>query len=254
MSNMNQTKANPQGTGLELDQFVNTSLVDIVTQKIRTNIYTGKYEPGTRLIVRELSEDLGVSHTPIKEALNRLVAEGYVDALPRKSMVVREYNNRDFIERLEARLMCELYSIDAVMECLEKGEPLVEQLRAAMEEIDAAFQNSMVDCERWMKSESHFHEIYVGLCNNQYLLESYRNISSQRYSYFAFLQSRHITLNQSRYESDRQAHLNIIDALERKDRDAFRRAIVKHVTAVCAEHIETAADQIKMERLEKLAQ
>ena len=66
----------------DLSLLVNTSLVDVVADKIRQNIYTGKYEAGKKLIVRELSEEFGVSHTPVKDALNRLISEGYVEALP----------------------------------------------------------------------------------------------------------------------------------------------------------------------------
>ena len=78
----------------DLSLLVNTSLVDVVADKIRQNIYTGKYEAGKKLIVRELSEEFGVSHTPVKDALNRLISEGYVEALPRRSMVVRTYTKR----------------------------------------------------------------------------------------------------------------------------------------------------------------
>ena len=63
----------------DLSLLVNTSLVDVVADKIRQNIYTGKYEAGKKLIVRELSEEFGVSHTPVKDALNRLISEGYVE-------------------------------------------------------------------------------------------------------------------------------------------------------------------------------
>jgi len=236
-----------------LDQYVNVSLVDIVTNRIRKNIYTGKYEPGKKLIVRELSEELGVSHTPIKDALNRLISEGYVEALPRKSMIVKEYSNRDFVERLEVRLMCELYSVDAVMEAIEKGAPVVEQLRSAMQKIEAAFENSGEDCEKWMITESYFHEIYISFCDNQCLLELYKNLCSQRYSYFSFLQSRHIALNKTRHESDVQAHLHIIEALENKDKNAFRNAIINHVTTVCEEHVETEFEYAKLEKMKSMS-
>ena len=83
---MDKVQKNLESEGrLNLEQYVSVSLVDVVTEKIRSNIYSGKYLPGQRLVVREISEELGVSHTPVKDALNRLVSEGYVVALPRRS-------------------------------------------------------------------------------------------------------------------------------------------------------------------------
>ena len=92
----------------DLSQYTSTSLVEIVTNTIRKNIYNGTYAPGEKLIVRELSEQLGVSHTPIKDALNRLVSEGYVEAPPRKSMYVKPFSIMDLMETLYVRAMCEL--------------------------------------------------------------------------------------------------------------------------------------------------
>ena len=116
----------------DLSLLVNTSLVDVVADKIRQNIYTGKYEAGKKLIVRELSEEFGVSHTPVKDALNRLISEGYVEALPRRSMVVRTYTNVELLDALEARMMCEVFYADAIIE-MSKGHPeLVRELKEVM--------------------------------------------------------------------------------------------------------------------------
>ena len=60
---------------LKIEEYVSYSLVDVVTDKIRSNIFSGKYLPGKKLVVREISEELGVSHTPLKDSLNRLVSE-----------------------------------------------------------------------------------------------------------------------------------------------------------------------------------
>ena len=116
----------------DLSLLVNTSLVDVVADKIRQNIYTGKYEAGKKLIVRELSEEFGVSHTPVKDALNRLISEGYVEALPRRSMVVRTYTNVELLDALEARMMCEVFYADAIIE-MSKGHPeLVRERKEVM--------------------------------------------------------------------------------------------------------------------------
>ena len=88
----------------DLSLLVNTSLVDVVADKIRQNIYTGKYEAGKKLIVRELSEEFGVSHTPVKDALNRLISEGYVEALHERrtaGCAGSSHDVRDFLRRCD---------------------------------------------------------------------------------------------------------------------------------------------------------
>ena len=122
---MDKVHKNLESEGrLNLEQYVSVSLVDVVTEKIRSNIYSGKYLPGQRLVVREISEELGVSHTPVKDALNRLVSEGYVVALPRRSMVVREYSNIEFIDNYDQRLMIELYYAEEIINGGRRTGPL----------------------------------------------------------------------------------------------------------------------------------
>ena len=124
----NMQKGQDAGDKVKLEQYISVSLVDVVTDKIRSNIYSGKYLPGQRLIVREISEELGVSHTPVKDALNRLVSEGYVVALPRRSMVVKEYSNIEFIDNYDQRMMIELYYADEIMKRAKEDPSMLEDM------------------------------------------------------------------------------------------------------------------------------
>lgn len=72
-------------------------------QTIRDNIINGTYIPGTVLYIRELSEKLNVSRTPIKDAINRLAYEGYVELFPERYAIVSKIDYSDIVELLELR-------------------------------------------------------------------------------------------------------------------------------------------------------
>ena len=74
MMEENRTGYQFNDSKVKIEEYVSCSLVDVVTDRIRSNIFSGKYLPGMKLVVREISEELGVSHTPVKDALNRLVS------------------------------------------------------------------------------------------------------------------------------------------------------------------------------------
>lgn len=166
----------------DLSLLVNTSLVDVVADKIRQNIYTGKYEAGKKLIVRELSEEFGVSHTPVKDALNRLISEGYVEALPRRSMVVRTYTNAELLDALEARMMCEIFYADAIIE-MSKGHPeLVKELKEVMATTRrlVAERGEHFNAD-WVANEVRFHRCYMLYCGNARVVKMHQDLGTNRH-------------------------------------------------------------------------
>lgn len=238
---------------VNITTYLNSSLVDIVTKQIRANIYNGKYQPGKKLIVRELAEELEVSHTPIKDALNRLVAEGYVEALPRKSMIVKKYNTSEFIELLEIRLMYEVHCVEEVIEKARVDTHLVEELKTIERQIRSLSEKThLAEKEKWFGLDATFHAAYMRATDNQAILAQYSGLQTQRFSYFAVLQSSNKILDTARFESDRKAHARIIGAIELKDAALLRRAIIEHIVTVGSDHELDERDRKRVERMARL--
>lgn len=76
---------------------------EFVYQTLRTQILNGVYAPGTALYIRELSIQLNVSRTPVKEAISRLSYEGYVEMLPNRCAIVARISASEILELLELR-------------------------------------------------------------------------------------------------------------------------------------------------------
>ncbi len=97
-----------------------STLIDVsninekVYSYIKTNIMNFNYPPGYNLNLNQLSEKLGVSHTPIKDALFKLAGEGLVEIAPRKGTYVKDVTQDDIHEILQTRLILETAAVEAV--------------------------------------------------------------------------------------------------------------------------------------------
>ncbi|MCI8649521.1 MAG: GntR family transcriptional regulator [Anaerotruncus sp.] len=240
--------------GDDLSQFVKTSLVDVVADRIRTNIYTGKYPAGKKLIVRELSDEFGVSHTPIKDALNRLIAEGYVEALPRRSMVVRTYTNIDLIESLQVRLLFEIFCAQEIVAAAQKSN-IAQQLRGILEQMrECLADKEHLEYEKWVENETQFHRCYMQHCRNRKLFSLYQGLDTNKTTYFAYLNSSHTPLKRSTLESNLQEHEAITDAIEQQNAELFIQAVAQHLYRACEDYAVDDECRRKIEQFKQMTQ
>ena len=87
------------------------SLQDYAFQEIKKRIQNGDYSPGTKLNTQEISISLGISRSPVLAAINRLIALGLVEAIPRKGTVVAKLSVSQIRNIIEARQMMELFCV-----------------------------------------------------------------------------------------------------------------------------------------------
>jgi len=105
------------------------------TELIREAIVEGRLEPGRRLKEEELARELGISRTPIREALLMLQAEGLVDAIPNRGAMVRVHTAEDLDDLYQLRALLEGYA--ARRAATRISDDQVEELRASCERFDA---------------------------------------------------------------------------------------------------------------------
>ena len=91
------------------------SLIDYAYREIKNKIQDGTYPPGTKLSTQEISDNLGISRTPVVAAINRLVAQGLAEAIPRRGTIVAQLSTQQIKDIIEVRKMIELYSIKSVI-------------------------------------------------------------------------------------------------------------------------------------------
>ena len=153
----------------------------IVYDELRRSIVTGKYPAGSRLVADHLARQLGVSPTPVREALHRLEAEGLVRVNPHHGVEVSQLSIQEIIEIYQIRGALECLATRLAAAHLTEGD--FEQMTFLLDEMDAAAR--VKDLERILTVNRRFHGIIWQAAQSPKLgdlLENYYD-SSQRFRY-----------------------------------------------------------------------
>lgn len=173
---------------MDTKHYQTHTLVDVAYKALKKDIVERALLPGQKLIIRELHERYGISGTPIKQALNRLITEGLVENTPRKGIKVRDLQWEEVEEILDIRLMIETYYVKKIIENFNKNEDIKEKLRKNLSEhmrvveegagINDFFLNYYLDQE--------FHKIFVECSGNISITDIYNNLGTHIYSHYIY--------------------------------------------------------------------
>lgn len=195
-------------------------LRDVVFNTLRHAILKGELEPGERLMEIALAQKLGVSRTPIREAIRKLELEGLVVMVPRKGAEVADITEKDLRDVLEVRTALEELSIELAMKNMSDDD--YEQLIKANEAF--AKDSEGDDLIKIAESDVAFHEIIYMATGNKRLIQIINNLREQMYRY------------RLEYIKDKSSHARlveehdrIIDAMRKNDTTAAKAAIKLHV-------------------------
>lgn len=187
-----------------------------VARVLRDQIVDGARAPGSRLVERDLADELGVSRVPVREALRALVAEGLVTPRPRTWAVVRTFTDDDVDHLLEVRSALEAM---AARRAAERRDPAgVAALAAALaREEDAAAREDATAARR---AAADFHEALLAAAGNSVLDE----LAAVTASRARWLLARHEDLAEMAHE-----HRLLLDAVRAGDTDAAQRLVHAHL-------------------------
>lgn len=154
-------------------------LRDVVFNTLRQAILKGELEPGERLMEIQLANRLGVSRTPIREAIRKLELEGLVLMIPRKGAEVAKISEKNLRDVLEVRRSLEELAIE--LACQRMTEEDFEELEKAQESFRLAVEagDSMTIAE----TDEHYHDIIYNGTGNARLVQILNNLREQMYRY-----------------------------------------------------------------------
>lgn len=154
-------------------------LRDVVFNTLRQAILKGELEPGERLMEIQLADRLGVSRTPIREAIRKLELEGLVLMIPRKGAEVAKISEKSLRDVLEVRRSLEELAID--LACQRMTDEEIRSLEEAQEAFRTAVETG--DAMTIAETDEHYHDvIYTGTGNNR-LVQILNNLREQMYRY-----------------------------------------------------------------------
>ncbi len=154
-------------------------LRDVVFNTLRQAILKGELEPGERLMEIQLAERLGVSRTPIREAIRKLELEGLVLMVPRKGAEVASISEKSLREVLEVRRSLEELAIE--LAC----QKITDEQLEALEEAEKAFAEAVRDGDPMTIAESDesYHDVIYQATGNGRLVQILNNLREQMYRY-----------------------------------------------------------------------
>ncbi|MDE1906243.1 MAG: GntR family transcriptional regulator [Rhodospirillales bacterium] len=183
-----------------------------------------------RLDERQLSRDLGVSRTPIREALSLLEHEGFLRSVPRGGIFIVRKNKREILEMIAVWSAIE--SMAARLACERASNEELLKLR----EIAEFKSNSDEHVREYAQSSMEFHRAIMAMSKSSLMVELTENL-------FIHMRAvRSVTMKQGdRAQRSRVEHMNVVEALEARDPDLSARRVGEHTMGLAA-YIEQYGD------------
>ncbi len=210
---------------LRLDNY--KPLRELVFEALREAIISGTLRPGERLMEVQLADELGVSRTPVREAIRKLEHDGFVVMIPRKGAYVADMSLKDVAEIFDVRraleaLAAQLASERASDEDLERCERILVEYGECIEQLDTV---------RLIEVDSRFHEAIYQMAGNSRLQQMLNLLREQVQRY------RTMTLSHGpRMKRALEEHRRILEAIAARDGERAAR--------LAREHIESAENAL----------
>ncbi len=201
---------------MENPLFTYRSLKDCVMDYLRQEMESGHLKPGERLNEKEICLKLGISRTPIREALIQLAKEGFIEISPRKSIRVKKltleeirdiYHVIGTLEAEAAEVACDLLSTEEIKAMEQKFHQMGEALRRE-------------DNKTYMDINIELHNTHLRLCGNTVLMEIVNQLKKRLYDF------PRIMMNIPEWEDKcMQEHWQLIQYFKEKNKAAIKDLI-----------------------------
>ena len=200
-------------------EYKPVSLADQVFERLEAEILSGKYQRGEIVTELQLCAELGVSRTPVREALRRLASEHLIEDSPRGTMVLGVVR-KDFEDMCAIRLRIEGLAVRGFIENM--GEDELRMLREAVELQEFYLNKS--DPDRIRAQDTRFHELIYQYCGSAILCDTLAPLHKKVQKY------RRISIEQGdRAELSVKEHREIYTAIAERNADLAEKLMNEHV-------------------------
>lgn len=193
-----------------------------IADKIRADIIKGVYKDGERLIEPKLAENLGISRTPVREALRQLENEGFIEIIPRKGAVVKRMTLDD---------VDNLYMIKANLEGLAARQAIkyisdndIKEMEKLNERFLLLAKRNEDVVEEYLKYNVDFHNVFIQLSKNDKLIEILEGLSKN----FQRIKGMLISKSERALKAYNE-HLEIIKAFQSRDPNKAEMKVRWHI-------------------------
>ena len=199
---------------------------------VSLDVYQSQGE--VRLDERRLAQDLGISRTPVREAMAQLEREGFVRSIPRRGVYVVRKTKREVIEMITA--WAALESMAARLITRHASDHQIASLRAMF----TTFADGQIDAklDEYSEVNIRFHQAIIKMSDNKVLIDLAENL----FTHMRMIRRKAIGEDDRANRSIRD-HVNIIEALERRETERAEALVREHALSL-AEHVARHADHL----------
>ena len=206
-----------------MDELFKIKDYDLLSTKVyrilKASIIKGDLKPGEKLWERKIAEQLGVSRTPVREAIQKIAAEGFVKMEPNLGIVVHEFSFKDLKEVLQIRRVLEGLAASVAAEKINPEE--ISQLEKNIEETNiCVIKNDLVT---YLEFNAKFHSLIFQFSRNERLIKMSLQLVGPEHRF----KIRALTIP-GRLKYYLEEHQKIVEALKRRDAEQAGRLSQKH--------------------------
>lgn len=196
------------------------SLTEIVAQALREWIISGDLDLGSQLSEARIAQDLSVSRTPVREAINRLEMEGLVTVEPQRGTFVFSLETSELVKLCDARLTLETAALSFAMQA--DTARLATRLAACVTDMARAREDD--DVPVYLRLDSEFHQILLDCSDNRFLNDGYQTIAQK----MAALRNR-LGRHPDHMAKSYREHQEISEAVARGDEATAQSILKSHI-------------------------
>lgn len=214
---------------MNIDQY--KSLGEVVFDYLRDAIMNGDLKPDERLMENTIAEQLGVSRTPVREAMKKLEKENFITVVPRKGAYVSKVTAKDILDVLEVRRVLEGFASKLAAERMNNKEK--KDLKKCYEKFNIHLEK--LNVKGMIEKDREFHDLIFSATKNNKLIDLVKSLHEQfhRFRLIYFYEY-------SNYGNIQERHKNILQAIEEGNSVDAKRFAEAHVEEIAKAVIEWA--------------
>lgn len=198
-----------------------TLLRDKIYEMLKEAIFSGELEPGERIIETRLADEMGISRTPIREAIRHLESEGYIESMNNGGVKVSEITEDDIIEWHEIKLVFDELAMKKTIDNVT--EEVIEILKEDLNEVEKALNQENIDDEEIINLNTDFHDKMYEIGGNK-MIKTIKD-DYQKYNY---MMRKYLSKIEGRHQQALLEHKEILKAIIDRDKEKAVRLSKEH--------------------------
>lgn len=222
----------PSDTPNTLSTPMATLLPEKIYNHLRTKLLAGELPPGARLDYKKISVEMGVSTTPVREAMGKLASEGLVELVPRAGAIVRKLGAQEAIQLYGVREAIETYAAAKAAEKisvtrLQHLEDLLAKMRTLIAQAFPSGEGLMTgeNLSEFLQADLSFHMTIIEAAGNPRLTK----LAGDSHIHSRIFGVERFGHNKELLEEADQIHHAICDSLQQRDANLASRLIAQHI-------------------------